>query len=163
MAPSNPANHSTEEAPVAVPDVHLLIVEDSPTDARLMQLWLGQSRLRLSLSVVNSGRKALHYLRREAEFSDARRADLVVLDSNLPDMPGMDVLSEIRRDPALSSARVLMLTGSYDAQDARQAGELGAVDYRIKPFDAEEFAELLRRVEQFAASIRGPAGPAGST
>jgi CheY-like chemotaxis protein len=56
-----------------------------------------------------------------------------------------------------------LLTGSYDAQDARRAEELGAVDYRVKPFDADEFAELLRRVEQFATSIRGPAGPAGTT
>jgi CheY-like chemotaxis protein len=62
---------------------------------------LADHKVRNRLSVVSDGEEALAYLRREGQFADAVRPDLVLLDLNLPRRDGREVLAEIKSDQKL--------------------------------------------------------------
>jgi response regulator of citrate/malate metabolism len=82
--------------------------------------------------------------------------DLILLDIYLPDMSGLDVLRELRRDQAPpTETDVLVVTAAQDAETVRGALRGGAVHYIIKPFDAPVLRERLehyaRRHQELAA------------
>jgi len=130
--------------------LNLLLVDDSQADARLMQLWLQKSQVIGDLRVAVSGSQALGMLRREGEYASVPRPDLVLLDVNLPDMQAWDILQIVRGDPALADLAVLILTGTLADADARRAKDFHVISYLAKPFDADEFAALVREIESFA-------------
>lgn len=85
-------------------------------------------------------------------FSSSHRVDLAILDIRLKKMLGTEVLAELRKiSPA---TRVLMLTGYPTLETARQAQEMGAFDYCIKPIDK---AELEEKVAEALAPESPPA------
>ena len=81
----------------------------------------------------------------EAALSLARaeRPDLCVLDVMMPKLSGLEVLAELRHDPATSAMRVILLTARGQDADVDRGFELGAHDYMTKPFSPKE---LRRRV-----------------
>jgi DNA-binding response OmpR family regulator len=89
----------------------------------------------------------------------ARQPDLVILDCNMPRLPGMLALRAMRDSVELWDTPVLMLTGSTSEQDKSLAHYEGANDYMTKPFDPDE---LVFRVEQLLAAraVRKKATPA---
>jgi two-component system, chemotaxis family, response regulator Rcp1 len=129
------------------PFATILIVDDSPSDVRLTQLWLRSSAVVRDAPFVHRGGAALAYLRREPPFPDAVRPHLILLDVHLPDMFGWEVLSTLRNDPALATIPVIMLTGTIIPADQQLAVQLGADRYLSKPFDADDFTELVREIE----------------
>jgi two-component system response regulator len=139
----------------SLPRISVLIVDDSRADARLAQLWLRKSQRVQESHAVQSGDEALAFLRREEPFAQAPPTHLVLLDVQLPDMLGWDLIAELRRDPALARIPVIVLTGTtYDA-DARRATALGVARYLAKPFDAEEYAKLLGEIESVVETVYG--------
>jgi DNA-binding response OmpR family regulator len=131
--------------------LQLLIVEDSLADAKLLRLWLGRSPVIGGIEVVRDGSTAMRYLRAEGEFAQRVSPDLVLLDSQLPDLNGLELLEQIRNVPSGGFA-VLMLSGARNSEAAQRAHELGAIGYLIKPSDVDEFADLVKRIEGFAVS-----------
>ena len=81
----------------------------------------------------------------EAGLSLARaeRPDLCVLDVMMPKLSGLEVLAELRQDPATAAMRVILLTARGQDADVDRGFELGAHDYMTKPFSPKE---LRRRV-----------------
>jgi DNA-binding response OmpR family regulator len=79
----------------------------------------------------------------------------VLLDSHLPDLHGLEILAELRRNPELAGIGVFVLSGTFHPDDSRRALELGADDYMAKPFEADDFERLVQRIEEFARSARG--------
>ncbi|WP_375393876.1 response regulator transcription factor [uncultured Sphingomonas sp.] len=77
-------------------------------------------------------------------------ADLVILDYDLPDKSGMQVLREIRELPGADGVAVLMMTARTGSLLALRAEQAGADDYMTKPFDPQD---LLRRVEALLAGL----------
>jgi putative two-component system response regulator len=74
-----------------------------------------------------SGEAALRFLERN-------HADIILLDHNMPEMTGLDVLAKLQADPELKEVPVIFLTGSVNSEDEITALENGAVDYLLKPF-----------------------------
>jgi CheY-like chemotaxis protein len=125
----------------------ILIVDDSRADSRLLQLWLRNSATIGHVQVARTGRDALAYLRHEGEHAQAPTPTLVLLDVHLPDMLAWELLTELRRDESLASIPVIVLTGTVHDADAQLATKLGAARYLCKPFDADEFAILVREID----------------
>jgi DNA-binding response OmpR family regulator len=128
--------------------LNILIVEDNPGDAGLVQLMLAETDIPVDSYVAANGRIALDNLLRSGKFSDAPKPDLVILDLNLPKVHGFDVLFTIKSSETLRTIPVVILTGSLNKEDERRARTMGVADYLIKPVDAAELdrvAICLRR------------------
>ncbi len=129
--------------------VDILLVEDSATDALLTREALALAKVRNTLHVVSDGVQALAFLRREGAYSGAPRPDIVLLDLNLPRKDGREVLGEMKRDPALASIPVVILTTSSADEDVARSYRLHANCYVTKPLGFEAFARVVRSIESF--------------
>src|SRR5689334_11074733 len=97
--------------------VEVLLVEDDPGDVLMTREAFEEFKVRNNLNVVSDGEEAMAYLRREGQYADAARPDLVLLDLNLPRMDGRQVLADIKGDEDLASIPVVVLTTSEAEED----------------------------------------------
>jgi len=114
--------------------MRVLIVEDDKNLGKILQNeLLGEG---FDVGKTNLGREAL-------ERAETEEYDVVLLDLNLPDMNGLDVLKDFRaREVAVE---VIILTGNGTVSAAVEAMKLGAYDFLTKPFDMEELKEVLKK------------------
>jgi two-component system, chemotaxis family, response regulator Rcp1 len=129
--------------------INVLMVEDDPDDVYLTEEALRASRLRMNLFVVDDGVRAMQYLRRQDEYADSQRPNLVLLDLNLPRMDGREVLTEIKADPALTDIPVVVLTTSKAEEDVAASYRQHANCYISKPVDIEQFRSVVASIENF--------------
>jgi len=112
-----------------VQPIQILLVEDQPADVRLTKEVLAEGKVANDVHVVNDGEQAMAFLRRQGEFANSPRPDLVLLDLNLPRMDGREVLAEIKSDPELMAMPVIVLTTSAAERDVLDAYEHRANAY----------------------------------
>jgi len=129
--------------------IEILLVEDNPGDARLTREAFKEGRLLNNLTVVGDGVEALAYLRREGQYSNCPRPDLVLLDLNLPKKDGREVLSEIKTDDELKMIPVVVLTTSAAQEDVTRAYGSHANCYITKPVDLDQFLRVAHSIENF--------------
>jgi chemotaxis family two-component system response regulator Rcp1 len=133
--------------------IEILLVEDNPGDVRLTIEALRESKVRNNLKVAADGVKAMSYLRREGEYADVERPDLILLDLNLPRKDGRQVLAVIKADPELKTIPVVVLTTSQAEQDVLQSYQLQANCYITKPVDLEQFMNVVRSIQDFWLTV----------
>jgi two-component system, chemotaxis family, response regulator Rcp1 len=131
--------------------VEILLAEDNRTDAILIKEVLKHCRLAVRLGLVDDGEQALAYLRHQGKFSDAPDPDLVLLDLMLPKLSGLEVLMEMKRDFLLNHIPVVMVTSSHNVTDAKQAYQMNAESYIVKPPHMFEFPILIKTIERIFA------------
>ena len=78
-----------------------------------------------------------------------RRPQLILLDLNLPDMSGLDILAALKADPGLRRIPVVVMTSSDSEADVVRSYELQASGYVTKPFDPQEFVRVVVAVEDY--------------
>lgn len=128
---------------------HVLLAEDNPGDVDLTREGLAENKVNVELHVATDGVQAMRFLRREGEFADAPRPDLVLLDLNMPRKDGREVLEEIRGDPDLTDLPVVILTSSEAERDVVVSYRLHANCYVVKPVDFMTFSVIIRAIESF--------------
>ena len=133
--------------------IEILLVEDNPGDVRLTLEVMKDARVRNHMSMVKDGVEALAFLRREGDFADAPRPDLILLDLNLPKKDGREVLADIKADPTLRRIPVVVLTVSKDEEDILKSYDLYANCYVTKPINMEQFVAVVRSIEDFWLTI----------
>jgi CheY-like chemotaxis protein len=133
--------------------IEILLIEDNPGDVRLTVEALKESKVCNNLNVVNDGTQAMAYLRREDQYADAIRPDLILLDLNLPGKDGRDVLSEVKSDAKLRRIPVVVLTTSAAEQAILRTYELHANCYITKPVDLEQFIKIVQEIQDFWFTI----------
>jgi CheY-like chemotaxis protein len=138
---------------MSVEPINILLVEDNPGDVRLTVEALREGKVHNHLSVARDGVEALAFLRREGEFADAPRPDVILLDLNLPKKDGREVLAEIKADERLRRIPVVVLTTSKAEEDILRSYALHANCYVTKPVDLEQFITVVRSIEDFWFSI----------
>jgi chemotaxis family two-component system response regulator Rcp1 len=140
--------------------VQILLVEDSPGDARLTREALKDAKVPNTMHVVEDGVEAMAFLHREGDYADAPRPDLVLLDLNLPRKDGREVLREIKSDESLVSIPVVVLTTSEEDRDVLAAYSSHANCYLTKPVELDDFLAVVRSIDEFWLSIvRLPSKP----
>jgi CheY-like chemotaxis protein len=133
------------------PDFHILLVEDSRADAKIIERALREGNIAHRLTVIPDGRHALDYLfslREEPAGSD-REPDLILLDLNLPGLNGCQVLSQIKSDPELRIIPVIILTTSQREEDVLQTYQAGANTYIPKPAEYSRYCELVATLRAY--------------
>jgi CheY-like chemotaxis protein len=137
----------------SVPQVDILLVEDSPGDVRLTLEALADAKISNNISVASDGVEALEYLRKEGEHSEATRPDLMLLDLNMPRMDGSELLSIIKADEELRTIPVVVLTTSQSEADILKSYDLQANCYITKPVDLDQFMVVVNSIQEFWLSI----------
>ena len=133
--------------------IEVLLVEDDPGDTLMIKEAFEENKLRNRLSCVADGVDALRYLRREGEYADAARPDLVLLDLNLPRMDGREVLAEVKADAELRTIPIVVLTTSEAEEDVLRSYALHANAYVTKPVDFERFISVVRQIDEFFVEV----------
>jgi chemotaxis family two-component system response regulator Rcp1 len=133
--------------------VEILLVEDSPGDVRLTIEALKDAKVRNNLHVAEDGVEAMAFLRREGEYADAPRPDVILLDLNLPKKDGREVLAEVKADADLKRIPVVVLTVSQAEEDILKTYNLHANCYITKPVDLDQFLTVVRSIEDFWLTI----------
>ena len=133
--------------------IEVLLVEDDPGDVLMTQEAFEEHKVRNKLNVVRDGEEALSYLRREGDFADAPRPDLILLDLNLPRVDGREVLQVIKNDEDLRRIPVVVLTTSQADEDILRSYSLHANAYVTKPVDFERFIAVVRQIDEFFVSV----------
>jgi CheY-like chemotaxis protein len=106
--------------------IEILLVEDNPGDVRLLVEALKETRVPSRLHLAEDGVQAMSFLRKKGPHSGVPRPDLVLLDLNLPNKDGREVLAEIKDDAKLKSIPVVVLTTSQAEQDVLRSYQLHA-------------------------------------
>lgn len=125
---------------------HILVVEDEKSIREMIVFGLRRSGYQVS--------EAENCARARAAIAD-RRPDLLVVDWMLPDMSGLELTRQLKRDQETRELPVIMLTARADEQDKVAGLDSGADDYLTKPFSPRELqariSAVLRRVAPAAA------------
>ena len=129
--------------------IEILLVEDNAADARLTVEQLKQCAVSHHVCVVGDGEKAMAFLRREGEYTNAPRPDLIILDLNLPRKDGRQVLTEVKNDPALRQIPVIILTTSGAKEDVNRCYHLHANCFITKPMHLDGFTTVVEAIENF--------------
>ncbi len=128
----------------------VLLVEDDPHDAMLVERSFRRKGLNVSLVVAKDGKEALDYLHEAGEESGARSLPrFILLDLKLPRMDGFEFLKEVKGNPLFKKIPVVVLTSSHELEDVDRAYDLGANAYLVKPLRFEEFMEAMEVVGDF--------------
>ncbi|HEY3937457.1 MAG TPA: response regulator [Bryobacteraceae bacterium] len=126
----------------------VLIVEDSPSDLRLIREALKETAFPVQIAVARDGEEAIDYLRR-VQNNLVTRPHLVLLDLNLPRKSGKQVLAEVKASPVLRQIPILVMTTSRADADIIDAYRLNANGYITKPDDLPGYVRVLRSIEDF--------------
>lgn len=119
----------------------LLVVDDEPAIRLLLSEFF---KKRCRVVAVDGGRKSLEWL------NENSLPCAMIVDLNMPDMGGIEVIKQIRAQSALDGLPIIVLSSKESSQDRIQCLRAGADDYLVKPFNPEELdarlESILRRV-----------------
>jgi two-component system response regulator len=101
------------------------------------------------LHVARDGVEAMAFLRKQGQFADVPRPDLILLDLNLPRKNGLEVLTEVKADDDLKNIPVVVITTSQAQEDVLTAYGLHANCYISKPVDFNQFTNIVRAIDNF--------------
>ena len=134
--------------------VKIVMVEDDLGHAKLIEKNIRRANIANDIVHFDEGGAALDYL-----FSEEVRAQgplLILLDLNLPDMSGTDILEKVKSDERLRRAPVVILTTTDDKVEIQRCYDLGCNVYITKPVDYESFAGAIRQLGLFLSVIQAP-------
>ena len=130
----------------------ILLVEDDPYDAKLIQRAVHKARITNPVQTVADGQAAVDYLTGQAPYDDRDRFPmpiLMLLDLKLPKKSGFEVLQWLRQQPGIGRLPVVVLTSSNQMDDINNAYDLGANSYLVKPVGSEALVDMLKTVELY--------------
>jgi CheY-like chemotaxis protein len=136
--------------------VTIVMVEDDEGHARLIERNIRRAGISNEIKHFADGTAALDFLFNEAEGPLLNGPALVLLDLNLPDMSGIDILAKIKSEPKLKRTPVVVLTTTDDKVEIQRCYDLGCNVYITKPVNYESFADAIRQLGLFLSVIQVP-------
>jgi CheY-like chemotaxis protein len=138
--------------------VTIVMIEDDEGHARLIERNIRRAGVNNEIVGFADGSSALAYLMGAdgTGVSNAKRAILVLLDLNLPDMSGIDILEQVKSNVHLRRSPVVILTTTDDQREIQRCYDLGANVYITKPVNYESFANAIRQLGLFVSVMQVP-------
>ncbi len=139
--------------------LRILLVEDSPADAHMLEMALAQTGAAVAITIIEDGAKAIEYLTDNPNHC----CDVVLLDLNLPRVGGFEVLQKVRRTEGLKGLPIVVLSGSTNIEEIDRCYRAGANSYICKPIRLDEiFATAARFVAYWSKCVQLPSRRASS-
>jgi CheY-like chemotaxis protein len=138
--------------------VTIIMIEDDEGHARLIEKNIRRAGVSNQIIPFTDGTSALRYLMGEdgsGAVSSGRQL-LVLLDLNLPDMTGVDILEKVKGNEHTRRSPVVVLTTTDDQREIQRCYDLGANVYITKPVDYDGFANAIRQLGLFFSVIQVP-------
>ncbi len=123
--------------------MNILLVEDDDDHAEILLRTIKRNRVANLIHRVADGEAALAYLRREGEYADRPRPDIILLDLKLPKLNGHELLKIIKADTELQAIPVVVLTTSDAETDREKAYAEHANSYIVKPVNFTRFRQMV--------------------
>jgi CheY-like chemotaxis protein len=138
--------------------VTIIMIEDDEGHARLIERNIRRSGVNNEIVPFTNGTAAVNYLfgADGSGLEHKGQALLILLDLNLPDMTGIEILRRVKENKYLKCAPVVVLTTTDDAQEIKRCYELGCNVYITKPVNYESFANAIRQLGLFFSVIQVP-------
>jgi CheY-like chemotaxis protein len=133
--------------------VTIVMIEDDDGHARLIEKNIIRAGVTNPIVHFTNGTAALDYMKKNGHTA---RSLLVLLDLNLPDMTGIDILLRLKQDEGLKRAPVIVLTTTDDRREIERCYELGCNVYITKPVEYDQFANAIRQLGLFFSVIQVP-------
>jgi CheY-like chemotaxis protein len=142
----------------------IVLAEDNANDVELTLTALRENHVANDVIVVRDGAEALDYLYKRNGYADraGNNPALLLLDLKMPKVDGIEVLRQVKTDPALKTIPVVMLTSSREEQDLLRTYDLGVNAYVVKPVDFHEFVDAVKLLGSFWAVVNETPPPGGS-
>ena len=141
-----------------VQPVSIVMIEDDEGHARLIERNIRRAGVNNEIIPFRDGTSALAYLLGpdgSGEVS-AKRALLILLDLNLPDMTGIDILEKVKANTHTRRSPVVVLTTTDDSREVQRCYDLGANVYITKPVNYEGFSNAIRQLGLFLSVMQVP-------
>ena len=136
--------------------VTIIMVEDDEGHARLIERNIRRAGIHNVIRHFADGTSALDYIFNDDGGPAKNGPALILLDLNLPDMSGVDILTLIKAEPKLKRTPVVVLTTTDDKVEIQRCYDAGCNVYITKPVNYEAFADAIRQLGLFLSVIQVP-------
>jgi CheY-like chemotaxis protein len=138
--------------------VSIVMIEDDEGHARLIEKNIRRAGVNNEIIPFQNGTDALAFLFGADGTGEAssRRQLLILLDLNLPDMAGVDILEKVEANQHTRRSPVIVLTTTDDSREIQRCYDLGANVYITKPVDYEGFANAIKQLGLFFSVMQVP-------
>ena len=139
--------------------MEILLVEDNPNDAELAILAIRHANFSGRVTLIDDGVKAIEFLLATGSYADragARQPRVVFLDLKLPRLDGIDVLRQVKAEPALRPLPIVMLTSSQELGDVDECYRLGVNSYVVKPVNFDDYQAMIGDLVNYWTRINQP-------
>ena len=139
--------------------VTIIMIEDDEGHARLIERNIRRAGVHNEIIPFATGGEAVRYLFGPdgSGTVSSGRPLLILLDLNLPDMSGVDILKRVKENEHLKLTPVVVLTTTDDEREIKRCYDLGANVYITKPVNYDSFANAIRQLGLFFSVIQVPA------
>lgn len=123
----------------------ILLIEDSPSDARLTIMALKEGKILNKIVHLKDGEEALNYIFSKEQYANRTMVNpiLILLDLKMPKVDGIEVLRKIKADERTKSIPVVVFSSSQEGPDVKECYALGVNSYIVKPMEFDEFSKVV--------------------
>jgi CheY-like chemotaxis protein len=136
--------------------LRILLVEDDPEDALIIQMVLKKAKVPNELFVVRDGQEALDFLYHRGKYSGnngAPRPELIFMGINLPKVNGIEVLRRLKSDQNLRRVPITIFTRSDREEHVVKSYDLGVNSYIRKPSGFDSFVKTIRHLYRYWTTV----------
>lgn len=130
-----------------------LLIDPNLEHIQLFLDALENKKIANQIHTVSNGSDAIDFLRQRGDYTDAPPPNLILLEVDLPEMDGYELLDKLNDNPELAETPVIILTASDEAKAVARSYDLHANAYIEKPVDPDEFTDAVRSLEEFWLEI----------
>jgi CheY-like chemotaxis protein len=130
------------DSPAPRTPLTIIVVEDNPLDVYLIRWVLNAHAFAYELQVIDHGDRAMDYINQLAQQERRRSPTIMLLDLNLPQRDGRELLQRVKAIPQGADVRVVIVTSSTHPADRQETLAMGADAYFVKPYHLTEFMQL---------------------